>query len=525
MSRRVKEVVILGGGSAGWLTAGILAAEFARDDERAPRITLVESPDVKTVGVGEGTWPSMRDTLRRLGVSETEFFRSCDAAFKQASRFSGWCTGTGDDHYYHPFSIPAGFGDINVVPAWRRLEGAPPFAGVVSFQPRLCDAGRAPKQARTPEFAAVANYAYHLDAGKFGDFLRDHCVHHLGVRHLRAHVREIRADADGDIAALVTEEAGELGGDLFVDCSGFASVLLGEHYGIPRVSTREWLFCDTALAVQVPWEGEDTPIPPYTQASARDNGWIWDIGLPTRRGVGHVYSRDHGSDEAAETALRRYVADSSGLSPDEVPTPRKLDLAPGYRREFWHRNCVAVGISAGFIEPLEASALALIELSAKMIAEDLPADRAAMDTVARRFNERFTYRWSRIIDFLKLHYVLSRREDSDFWRDNRSPDSVPETLRELLALWRHRPPNRNDFQDREEIFPAASYQYVLYGMGFEAATDRPRRRSDDPDAAVRLFQQTARQTRQYLSGLPSHRELLHLIRERGLPAGQPTPLA
>ncbi len=519
-----RDIVILGGGAAGWLTAGVLASEMSAGPGGGPRITLVESPDVKTVGVGEGTWPSMRDTLRRMGLSETELFRSCDAAFKQGSKFEGWCTGAGDDQYYHPFSAPAGFGDINLVPAWQRLAGAPPFADVASFQPRLCEAGRAPKQARTPEFAAVANYAYHLDAGKFGEVLKRHCIDVLGVAHREAHVTGIESHDNGDIAALATDGQGAVRGDLFIDCSGFASLLLGRHYGIPLVGTRDTLFCDTALAVQVPWPEAGTPIPPYTRSTAQGAGWIWDIGLPTRRGVGYVYSSGHCDDETAERALRAYIERTAGPSAPDQPSPRKLDLSPGFRKVFWHRNCVAVGIAAGFIEPLEASALALIELSAKMIAEDLPADREEMDTVARRFNERFHYRWARIVEFLKLHYLLSRRDDSAFWRDNRAAESIPERLRESLALWRHRPPNRNDFPDREEIFPAASYQYVLYGMGFQPLADAPMRRADDPDAAMRCFQQTARQARQFLAGLPGHRELLDLIREQGLPEARPAPM-
>ncbi|MEM1412876.1 MAG: tryptophan 7-halogenase, partial [Pseudomonadota bacterium] len=376
MSEPIRDIVILGGGSAGWLTAGVLAAAHPSRDETSVRVTLVESPDVKTIGVGEGTWPSMRDTLRHMGVSEADFFRECDAAFKQASRFSGWITGAPDDHYYHPFSPPAGYGDINVVPAWSRLTGAPKFADVVTYQTRLCDEGRGPKQPRTPEFAAVANYAYHLDAGKFGEFLKAHCIEKLGVHYVQAHVQEVVSAESGDIAGLRTAEDSIIRGDLFIDCTGFASVLIGQHFGVPLQSTRPWLFCDTALALQVPHDQPDQPIAPYTNATAQPCGWIWDIGLPTRRGVGHVFSSDHVDLETAERQLLDYVSRTTQRAQDDLPAPRKLDLNPGYRETFWHRNCVAVGISAGFIEPLEASALALIELSAKMIADDLPPTRA-----------------------------------------------------------------------------------------------------------------------------------------------------
>jgi hypothetical protein len=517
-SDRVRDIVIVGGGAAGWLTAGVLAAEHRpgqSDDfqDGGIRVTLVESPDVRTIGVGEGTWPSMRDTLRRMGISESAFITSCDASFKQASRFAGWVTGAADDRYYHPFSAPQGYGEVNLVPAWSGLGGNPRFADLVSFQPHLCEQGRAPKQSATPEFAAVANYAYHLDAGKFGTFLQQFCTGQLGVRHLRDHVTGIRARDNGDIAALELQEQGALEGDLFVDCTGFSALLLGEHYGIPYVGVGDVLFCDTAVAAQVPYPTSEAPIASATLATARDAGWIWDIGLPTRRGVGYVYSSAHTTAEAARQTLADYIRQSGG----DAPEPRTIALNPGHRETFWHRNCVAVGISAGFIEPLEASALALIELAARMIGDELPPTRALMDVVARRFNERFRTRWGRIVDFLKLHYLLSRRDDSAFWIENRESGSVPARLRELLELWRYRPPGSRDFPESEEIFPAASHQYVLYGMGFRPERSVHRRRLDDPAAARRCFQTVAQQTRKYLAGLPSNRELLDHIREHGLP--------
>jgi len=502
MVQAIRRIVIVGGGSAGWLTAGIIAA-----DHPGLQVTLIESPDVAPIGVGEGTWPSMRDTLRRIGVSETAFFRECDAAFKQGSLFRGWREPAGDDYYFHPFVLPQGYGEADLVGPWQSAYAQVPFADLVSFQPHLCAQGRAPKQAGTPEFAAVANYGYHLDAGKFGVFLRKHCLERLGVRYVPDHVTGIASHDNGDIAALRTREHGALAGDLFIDCTGMQSMLLGRHYGIPVVPQRHVLFNDSALAVQIPYPADDTPIASQTTSTAQRAGWIWDIGLPTRRGIGHVYASTHTSDEQAEADLRAYV----GI--DDMPAPRKLTFEPGYRREFWHRNCVAIGLSAGFIEPLEASALALVEMSAALVSDDLPATRADMDVVARRFNDAFTYRWERVIEFLKLHYVLSRR-DGAYWEDNRSEETIPERLRELLALWRHRPPSRLDFHRIEEVFPSASWQYVLYGMGFTPAPGGTRRA--DPEAAAHYYREAADLTRRMLGALPSNRALLEHIRRHGL---------
>lgn len=514
MGDAIRNVVVVGGGTAGWLTAAVIAAEHGAAAGGAVQVTVVESPDVPIIGVGEGTWPSLRDTLRRIGVSESDFVRGCDAAFKQGSRFDGWVTGAADDRYYHPFALPHGYLDAGLAEAWLARGDARPFAAVVSAQPHLCAQGKAPKQAATPEFAAVANYGYHLDAGKFATFLREHCVQRLGVCHVAAHVASVESDADGDIAALQLAGGERVHGDLFVDCTGTHALLIGAHFGVGLVSQRHVLFNDRALAMQVPYADPGQEIASQTTATAQAGGWIWDIGLPTRRGVGHVYSSAHASDEDAEAALRAHVrATAPGVEP---PSARQLRFEPGYRQRFWHRNCVAVGLSAGFIEPLEASAIALVELSAHMLSEDLPATRASMDVVARRFNDAFTYRWERAVEFLKLHYVLTRRTDSAFWRDHGAPSSIPDRLREQLALWRHRAPSRHDFPRGEEIFPSASYQYVLYGMGFRPDPPPPRR-SSAAAVAEPYFRETAQVAPRMLAALPGHRQLITHISRHGLP--------
>jgi len=516
MSEAVERIVVVGGGSAGWLAAGVIAAGHHSGVTGGVQLTVVESPDVRTIGVGEGTWPSMRDTLRRIGVSETDVIRACDASFKQGSKFVGWVTGGNDDQYFHPFALPQGYTEADLVAQWQAGHADMPFADLVSYQPHLCRLGRAPKQIATPEFAAVANYAYHLDAGKFGEFLREHCTTRLGVCHVVDHVTRIVPADSGDIAALETKRHGRIEGDLFVDCTGFASLLLGGHYQVPFVSRQDVLFNDSALAVQVPYADEHSPIESQTIGTAQDCGWIWDIGLPTRRGIGHVYSSAHTTDEQAEQSLRRYVAATAGAAAAAAMSPRKLGFRPGHRAEFWHRNCVAVGIAAGFIEPLEASALALIELSAAMISDQLPATRGEMDLVARRFNESFAYRWDRIVDFLKLHYVLSCRRDSEYWRDNCEPATIPKRLRELLAYWRHHPPSRYDLPRVDEIFPSASYQYVLYGMGFRPQSNVSARLPGDAERAEGFFRENAALTRRLLAGLPENRVLLEQIGRHGM---------
>jgi flavin-dependent dehydrogenase len=515
----INDVVIVGGGSAGWLLAGLIASEYAGSDSADVIVTLIESPNVKTIGVGEGTWPTMRTTLQKIGISETDFLLRCSASFKQGTKFVGWSNGDDAESYYHPFSVPAGYTDINLVPFWEEHRDEVSFTNAVTVQGYVCDRNLAPKQPETPDYAYVANYGYHLDAGKFAQLLQEHCTTRLGVRHLVDHVTSINGEPDGDIRSVSTVENGDIEGDLFVDCTGFAALLLGKHYKIPYQSKRHILFNDSALAIQVPYANDADPIASQTISTARSAGWIWDIGLTSRRGVGYTYSSEHSSDEEAVDTLRQYIATTSGASTDSFE-PRKIEFQPGHREKFWHRNCVAVGMAAGFLEPLEASALVLIELAGKMISEELPADREDMDIVARRYNEIFRYRWDRIIDFLKLHYVLSRRDDSDYWKDNRQSETIPESLRELMALWRYHAPEHRHLAKVDEVFSAASYQYVLYGMGFQTSERVSARQSGNAEKARKLFQENSKLAEKVVANLPSNRALLTLIGERGMSGSQ-----
>lgn len=509
-----KTVVIVGGGSAGWLTAGIIAARHNPlcEDGQGVKVILLESPDVANLGVGEGTWPTMRDTLRQIGLSEVDFLRSCDVSFKQGSQFINWQRGEGES-YYHPFVPPGGYGSINLAAHWLQRRGDSNFADSVCPQGKICDLGLAPKTPQTPEYAFGLNYGYHLNAGKFVELLQRHCVETLGVEHQLGHVDQVLSAENGDIAALSLKNGDEIYADLFVDCTGFAALLIGKHYNVPFVSQRGCLFNDTALAVQANHASEDTPIASCTKSTAQSSGWVWDIALPTRRGIGHVFSSQHVSLEKAEDELKRYLDADPALAKDQ-PSPRKITFQPGHRETFWYKNCVAVGVSAGFVEPLEASALVLIEKSAEFISNNLPQDRPAMTVVAKRFNEIVGKYWVDIIDFLKLHYVLSERTDSDYWREHSESGTIPESLQDSLDLWRSHVPWVSDSNNRVELFSAASIQYVLYGMGFVTDVNSSRYRSWNKDAALadRLMQDNLGKTEALMASQPSNRDLLNLVR-------------
>ena len=508
MNKPLKKIIIVGGGTAGWLTAGILAAEYSNSELE---ITLVESPDVKTIGVGEGTWPSLRETLQQIGISEFDFIRETSASFKQASQFVNWRNANDGDVYYHPFALPQGYFDSKLSAYWQSELATLDFADAFSQQVQLCKHKLAPKQLATPEYAAVTNYAYHLDAGKFSQLLQKHCINNLGVNYVSDHVNAIVSTQNGDIAELKTTHHGNLDADLFIDCTGQNSLLLGKHFETPFLSQKHVLFNDRAIAMHVAYQDEQEEIPSATISTAQEAGWIWDIALSNRRGVGYVYSSSHSSKEQAENIVRQYVTPSLGEAAKTAPI-KALSFEPGYRKKFWHKNCVAIGMSAGFIEPLEASAIALVELSAKMLRDQLPVNREQMNITAQRFNNQFTYRWERVIDFLKLHYVLSERRDTPYWLDNQSLESVPERLQELLEIWETHPPSIHDLVQAQEIFPTASYQYVLYGMNFKTKGRKTRDIQQFSQAEMH-YKHNVKLTKQYLKGLPSNRELLNHIQK------------
>ncbi len=510
-----KEIVIVGGGSAGWITAGLIAAEYNSSNGNELKITLIESPTHKPIGVGEGTWPTLRTTLLKMGISETQFFHECDASFKQGAKFAKWVTGKDDDFYYHPLMLPQNFGKTDLPLYWNEAtnvgEIQKSFSDAVCLQEAICEAGLAPKKITTPEFGSVANYAYHLDSAKLGIMLQKHCVEKLGVHHVLDDVTGVNVHENGDIKSLATKTGNELPADLFVDCTGFSSRLLGQHYGVPFIDKSDVLFIDTALATHVPYETEDAPIASHTISTGQKAGWVWDIGLPTRRGVGYVYSSKHTTEDAAMAEYEKYIGPE--FSSLDV---RKIPITSGHREKFWVNNCVAVGLSAGFLEPLEASALVLVELSAEFIASQLPSSRAVMDITARRFNEVFRYRWDRIIDFLKLHYVLTKRTDSDFWIDNCRPESIPQSFQDQMELWKYRTPNDSDFDSNNEVFPAASYQYVLYGMGFLTNPAFNICKGSAEELAKTTFAKVDSLKQKILSDLPKNRDLIEKIREYGL---------
>lgn len=504
MTQPVTRIVIVGGGTAGWLSAAYLAARSGSMSGGPVTVTLIEAPDIPTIGVGEGTWPTMRGTLSDIGLDENDMLACCDGSFKQGSRFDGWVTGEPGDSYYHPFTPPPDARPLDLVAAWREVAPDSAFADAVSAQPALCSLQLAPKQGSTAPYAGALNYAYHLDAARLAERLSKQAMM-LGVERIRDEVVGVEGRDDGAIAALVTRSGAKIEGDLFIDCSGQSALLIGGHF------KSEWIDCgpvlanDRALAAQVPVD-PSSPIQSVTIGTAHRAGWLWDIGLPNRRGIGCVYSSRFMDEAEAESVLRGHVEATAGSAAAKSTAVRALSFRSGHRAEFWRGNCLAIGLSAGFVEPLEASAIVMIELSLRALVDNFPANREAMPIHARRFNALFRARWDRIVEFLKLHYLLSRRNEP-YWQAQRDPESVPPRLAELMEIWRTQPPSAYDFPLAEEIFPAASYQYVYYGMGGAKPDRLPRAGA----AAKRALDQLRQRGRALESSLPTNRMLLNSL--------------
>jgi tryptophan halogenase len=481
---RTKKVLFVGGGSAGWTAAAYLNAALNTGGQKVAEISLVESPDVPRIGVGEATIPNINRTLAMIGIDELEFMRAVDATFKTSIRFVNWL----DEQrrfYHHPFSrFAAGLRD-DAGRRWLMSDRSVPFMNTMSAQPVLCEMGLAPKPFEQVNLGTPVGYAFHLNALKYADYLRDFSTAR-GVTHYLDHVTDIDVAENGDIAAIHTSSGRRLEADLFIDCTGFASMLIEKTLGVKWVDFSQWLLCDRALVMPVPYDAHYPGlVRPHTLATAMSAGWIWDIPLQDRRGVGYVHSSSYISVEEAEVELRAY----EGGHAKDLDT-RVVNFKVGMRDKIWFRNCISMGLSSGFLEPLESTGLYLNEYAAEMLVEHFPYGDD-MEPLAFRFNRMMNNRYFEILDFINMHYCLTRRTDTEFWREIGRPERVNDRLRAKLDYWRIKPPSYSDFvdpylSDQLECQAASlgrpgdgrnpvdtgrlwnhhSYEAILYGMDF-----------------------------------------------------------
>lgn len=460
---KVKNIAIIGGGTAGWLAANHLAVELRAEPDI--KITVIESSEIGIIGVGEGTVPHIKKSLMKFGISEAELLANCDTTFKKGIKFVDWMTPAAersDNFYYHPFASPYPAG-IDVTSLYLKNSDRMHFSDVTEV-PVLAEAMKAPKSVASPQYEGSVNYAYHFNAVKFGQLLAKNAREKLNVIHKIATIVDAQLNSDGEVAYLTTKDGEQLHYDFYVDCSGFHSLILGKLFDVPFIDKSAQILTDTAIAVQIPTEFK-TEIPPYTLAKAHSAGWMWDIPLTNRRGVGFVYSSAHMSESAAVEGLSKYLK----LDPEKF-SPRKIPMRIGYREKFWCKNAVALGLSQGFVEPLEATSILVTDFAAELFARNFSVEKETMSVAADYCNKVVSYTWERVMDFVQMHYCLSDRQDSAFWRLNTNEVKLSDVLAERLAMWKVNAPKKSDFFSSFDLFNVESYLFVIYGMRFSTRT-------------------------------------------------------
>ncbi|WP_066525827.1 tryptophan halogenase family protein [Erythrobacter sp. CCH5-A1] len=482
----VRKVVIAGGGTAGWTVAAALVKNLGPLIE----IVLVESDAIGTVGVGESTIPTARRFHELLGLDEAQFLRATGASFKLGISFENW-TREGE-RYFHSFGVTGRstwMADFQHMWLEARALGVAGPLGDYSLETQAALAGKFRTGGSVP-----LNYAYHLDATAYGLFLRDF-AEKLGVTRHEGRILEVRRDGEsGDIAALALDDGSVVAGDLFIDCTGFRGLLIEETLETGFEDWTHWLSTDRALAVQTAAAG---PARPYTRAIAHDAGWQWQIPLQHRVGNGLVYASAHLSDDAALDRLK------GRLEGEMLTEPRVIRFRTGTRAKAWNRNCIAIGLSSGFVEPLESTSIHLIMIAVTRLMQLFPFDGVTA-ALADRFNQLSRTELEGIRDFIILHYHLNAREGEPFWDGCRALD-LPESLASRIALFRE---SATAFQASDELFRIDSWVQVMLGQGLKPEAHHRLGQMIGRERLGRSLAELAQGIGKAVAGLPSHQAFL-----------------
>ena len=485
------KVVVVGGGTAGWMTAAALTKLLPRH----AAVHVIESEEIGIVGVGEATLPHIRAFIQRLGLDEAEFMARTSATFKLGIEFRDW--GRIGDSYIHPFgAFGADVGDVGFHQYWLRMRGQAGPIEAYSLPIVAARAARfAPPSADPRALGSTFGYAYQFDATKFAPWLRE-IAERAGARRTEGRVVEVRRHAEsGDLTELLLADGQTIAGDLFVDCSGFRSLLLGGALGEPFEDWSRWLPCDRAAAM--PCEHAPGPLAPYTSAIAMGAGWRWRIPLQHRVGNGYVYASAFIEDEVAAAALEAAVEGRA------IAAPRFLKFKAGRRARSWAHNCVGIGLAGGFLEPLESTSIYLIQLAITQLVDMFP-ERDIDATDRDEFNRVVDLEYDRIRDFLILHYHATTRDDTPFWNYVRTMP-IPDTLAEKMELFRAR---GRVVKYRQGVFLEPSWLAVYLGQGvLPRAHDQ--RADAVPDAALRgAFGKLRAETHATARAMPSHADYI-----------------
>jgi tryptophan halogenase len=490
--KSIKKIVIVGGGTSGWVAASILANQFKQE---AMEVELVESEQIGTIGVGESTIPPFVGLIKNLGISEKDFIKSTHATFKLGISFPDW-TNIGES-YFHPFgSIGVRFGIHEFYQAWLKAKHNGHPSSLQDFAPCSAMAKEhrffPPQQAQNTPISA-ASYALHVDAALVAKYLRSYSEK-LGVTRTEGKVTEVKKRDDGGIAALVMESGKRIDGDFFIDCTGQYGLLIEKSLGVKFEDWLNYLPCDRAVAVQTENIGEAIP---YTISTARESGWSWRIPLQHRTGNGYVYSSKFCSDEEATQRLMTFIDGKP------ITEPKIIPFKAGMRESIWHKNCLSLGLSSGFIEPLEATAIHLVQRGMDLLLKFFP-DQDCDQVLIDEYNRRIRMDYEEVRDFIVLHYCLTEREDTPFWRHCKNMDIPPE-LKERIDLFKAHGTLREGV---DELFRAPSWQSVFDGMGVRPAKYCPRIENLDYKLIEDALKEADMAIKDTVAKLPSHDKFL-----------------
>jgi len=494
-STKIQKVVIVGGGTAGWITASLLAKVLGK----SLNISLVESDQIGTIGVGEATIPPIINFNNALGISEAEFLKATKGTIKLGIEFDNW--GQQNDSYMHAF------GEIGKNFPFCDFHHFYTKSKQLGSDSSFWDYSLNYQAAKNNKFAKIAkieginlpgvSYAYHFDAGLYAQFLRKFSEN-LGVKRIEGMVQNVELNNNtGFVDSLLMADGSTIAGDLFIDCTGLAALLIDKALNVGFDDWSHWLPCDRAIAV--PSESSKSIIP-YTRAIAHQSGWQWQIPLQNRIGNGLVYSSKHMTDEQAQTVLLDH------LSTKALAEPKVIRFKTGRRRKQWYRNVVSIGLSSGFFEPLESTSLHLIQTAAIRLLKFFPHNGIQLEEVAE-FNQQSKAEYISIRDFIILHYKLTKRDDSAFWRQCRQME-IPKTLQQKLTLFRK---TGKVFCQQGDLFTDIAWKQVMIGQGNMPQDHHPLVNSLSSEQIEDLMANLKTLINRTVEKMPSHQDFINSL--------------
>jgi hypothetical protein len=518
------------------------AAYLSKALDGGVNISLIESPTISTIGVGEATFSTIKLFFDALGLREHEWMPQCNASYKLAIKFVDW--NAEGRHFYHPFQRYEIVDGFNIAEWWLKLKSKQePFDYACFIVPALCDRKKSPmfmdgrvfdskvEEHLSPNRPLLKNmlvdlriqfpYAYHFNASLLANFLRDFSIA-KGIKQILDEVVNVRLADDGSIAAVTTKEHSDLRADLFIDCSGFRGLLINKALKEPFITFGDSLPCDSAIAMQIPRDISSDGINPYTTATALGAGWVWNIPLYGRDGTGYVYSSAFASQEEAESEFRKHLGSAA-----DNREPLHIRMRVGRNRNSWVKNCVAIGLSSGFVEPLESTGIFFIQNGIEELVSHFPSLDFDPEMI-RSFNRSVADCIDGVRDFLVLHYYASTRADTAFWRATKQELAIPDSLVERLRLWKTCLPNNRTINPRFHGFEAYSYSCMLLGLGYRPKGNTAFLDHLGDQNALAAFRSIRQRCAQLCESLPSQYEYLSAMSrsskngEEGASTGSPT---